>query len=110
MPYDESLAQDLRALLADRDDVSERRMFGGLAFLVSGHLAVCAGHAGDLMVRVGPDAYEAARSREGTSDFVMSGRVARAWVLVDPATIPDDTALRGWVEQGVRFASSLPPK
>ena len=110
MPYDHELAQDIRALLAERTDVVEKPMFGGRAFMVSGHLAACAGHAGDLLVRVGPAAHEAARSRPGTGDFVMSGRVAKGWVRVDPAAITSDDELESWILQGVGFATSLPPK
>jgi len=110
MAYDDVLAQDLRALLADRDDVVERRLFGALGFMVSGHLAVCAGGTGELMVRVGPGGHAAARERPGTSDFVMSGRVAKGWVLVDQSAIPTEQALSEWVAQGVAFATSLPPK
>ena len=110
MPYDHELAEDMRALLADRNDVVEKPMFGGRAFMVSGHLAACAGHAGDLLVRVGPEAHGAARKRPGTSDFVMSGRVAKGWVRVDPATITSDEELAAWILQGVNFATSLPSK
>lgn len=109
MAYDRELAQDVRALLADRTDVVEKPMFGGLAFMVAGNLAVCAGHRRELLVRVGPDGYTTARARPGTSDFVMSGRVAKGWVVVDPSRISDGE-LGEWVEQGVAFATSLPPK
>jgi len=110
MAYDQALAQDLRALLAERDDVVERRLFGALGFLVSGNLAVCAGGTGELMVRVGPDGHAAARERPGTSDFIMSGRVAKGWVLVDQSAIGSEQALAEWVALGVEFAASLPPK
>lgn len=110
MAYDQELAQDVRALLAARDDVVEKPMFGGLGFMVSGNLAVCAGHTGELLVRVGPDAYAEARSRPGTRDFVMGDRTAKGWVIVDPASIASEAQLEHWVERGVAFAASLPPK
>jgi len=110
MSYDQAMAQEVRALLSDRDDVVEKPMFGGLAFMVSGNLAVCAGHAHELLVRVGQDAYEEARSRPGTKDFVMGERVAKAWVIVDPAALVSEDDFADWVARGVAFAASLPPK
>jgi hypothetical protein len=109
MAYDENLADRVRTQLAGVDGVVEKAMFGGLAFLVAGNMAV--GVAGDdLMVRVGPDASNDALARPHTRVFDMTGRPMRGWILVAPEGVAGDRDLAGWVERGVTFARSLPPK
>ncbi len=109
MAYDEGLAQRIREALADADGLSERRMFGGIAFMLHGNMAV--GISGDeLMVRVGPEAYDEALAQPHARVFDMTGRVMRGWVVVAAEGIADDAALGEWVRRGANYARSLPPK
>lgn len=109
MAFDEGLAERVRARLGADPGVTEKRMFGGLAFLYEGNMAV--GVTGDeLMVRVGPDATEAALSRPGTRPFDFTGRPMRGWVVVAASAVSEDETLADWIEQGHAFAASLPPK
>jgi TfoX/Sxy family transcriptional regulator of competence genes len=109
MPYDEGLAQRIRELLEERDDVVEKKMFGGLAFLLDGNMAV--GIVGDeLMVRVGPDAYEQALALAHAREMDFTGRAMKGLVYVACEGFESDGDLAGWVARGVAFASSLPPK
>ena len=109
MAYDEGLAQRIREALADADGLTERRMFGGIAFMLHGNMAV--GISGDeLMVRVGPEAYDAALAQPRARVFDMTGRAMRGWVVVAAEGIADDAALGEWVQQGADYARSLPPK
>ncbi|HSK96785.1 MAG TPA: TfoX/Sxy family protein, partial [Euzebyales bacterium] len=93
MAYDEALAERVRELLAERTDVSERRMFGGLAFMVGGHMA-CGITGDDLMVRVGRDAYDEALDLPHTREMDFTGRPLTGIVYVDAAGTADDAALR----------------
>lgn len=105
--YDETLAQRVRAELGSRTDVTERRMFGGLAFLVDGSMAVCvSGRADALMVRVPPESTGDRLAEPGTRPMVMSGRETRGWVYVDKAVVADDDELRRWVAEGVGTAEA----
>lgn len=110
MAYDEGLAERIRAALGDDGgDVVERKMFGGIAFLLNGNMSV--GVTGDsLMVRVGIDDHEAALEEPGARPFDMTGRPMRGWVVVDPIGIDSDSDLHTWDRRGVAFAASLPPK
>ncbi|MFE3644429.1 TfoX/Sxy family protein [Streptomyces sp. NPDC059169] len=109
MAFDEGLAERVRTALGTDPGVTERRMFGGLAFLYEGNMAV--GVIGDeLMVRVGPEATEAALARPGARPFDFTGRPMRGWVLVAPSAVSEDGALADWIERGRGFAASLPPK
>ncbi len=109
MAYDEGLAQRIREALADADGLSERRMFGGIAFMLHGNMAV--GISGDeLMVRVGPEAYDEALAQPHARVFDMTGRVMRGWVVVAAEGIADDGTLGEWVRRGANYARSLPPK
>jgi hypothetical protein len=105
MAYDEDLANRIREELAGEPFV-EKKMFGGLAFLIGGNMSVAASGQGGLLARVPADEYEAARSEPGVSDFVMRGRAMRGWLRVKPA---DDDIPR-WVARGVAVAKALPPK
>jgi hypothetical protein len=104
MAYDEDLANRLRELLAG-ELVTERRMFGGLAFLIGGHMAVAASGQGGLMVRCDPQETERLSAREHARPMEMRGREMHGWLRVD-----DAGDLRPWVEIGVAYARSLPPK
>jgi len=109
MAYDEGLAQRLRDALVDEHALSERRMFGGVAFMLDGNMAL--GVSGDeLMVRAGPDRFDEALARSPARIFDLSGRPMKGWVLVAPDGTADDGDLAGWLELGVSFARSLPPK
>ncbi|HEY0636129.1 MAG TPA: TfoX/Sxy family protein [Pseudonocardiaceae bacterium] len=109
MAYDEGLAERLREVLAGEPGVDERHMFGGLAMMVDGHLAVGV-HRDALMVRVGADAHDRLLAEPDTRVFDLTGRVMRAWVLVDPPGCATDEDLRRWVGHGLAHARSLPPK
>ena len=109
MAYDEGLAQRLREALAHEDGLAERRMFGGIAFMLHGNMA--AGVSNDeLMVRAGPERVDEALDRPHARVFDLSGRLMNGWVLVAPEGTVDDADLAGWLELGVSFARSLPPK
>jgi hypothetical protein len=108
VPYDEGLAERLRELVPD---AVEKRMFGGLAFLVNGHMAVCASGRGGLMVRVDPAEAPALLARPGVSRMVMSGREMDGWLRVVGSPAADEVAdLPFWVDEGVAFVHTLPPK
>jgi TfoX/Sxy family transcriptional regulator of competence genes len=109
MAYDEGLSERVREALAEAGDVSERKMFGGLAFMVAGHMT-CGVLEDRLMVRVGPDAYDEALSEPHAHPMDFTGRPMKGMVYVAPEGLTEDAALRVWVERGLRFAGSLPPK
>ena len=103
MAYDEALARRIRDLLRDRRDVTERKMFGGLAFLIAGHM--CCGIVGrDLMVRVGRENYESALAHKHVRPMDFTGRPSRGMVYVAPAGLRSRRALEAWIDGGVRFA------
>jgi len=109
MAYDEGLAQRLREQLAGTSGLAEKKMFGGLSFLVDGNM--CVGVIGEeLIARVGPDATEAALGRPGSRLFDFSGRPMKGWITVDPRALEDDDALAGWVDDARAFIRTLPPK
>jgi TfoX/Sxy family transcriptional regulator of competence genes len=108
--YDERLAERVRDLLAGEDGVREQPMFGGLSFLIEGNLAVAVTSRGGLLVRVGPDAFDAALERPGTSPMEMGGRLMKGWVFVASEELSGKRRLSAWVARGVAFARSLPSK
>lgn len=110
MAYDEDLAHRLRELLAGEDAVTEKRMFGGLAFLVGGNMAVAASGRGGLMVRVEPAETEALLAQRGAGPMEMRGRAVAGWLRVDADALRTKRQLEPWVGRGVRYAQSLPPK
>ena len=104
MAHDEQLAARVRSLLADRDDVAERRMFGGLAFMVAGRMAVAI--LGDtLLVRLGADGADAALDEPHVRPMDFTGRPSRGSVYVAPEGTATDAALADWVGRGVAFAA-----
>jgi TfoX/Sxy family transcriptional regulator of competence genes len=109
MAYDEGLAQRIREVLEERTDVAEKRMFGGVAFLVNGNMAVGVVKS-ELMVRVGPDAHAAALREPHARPMDFAKRPMKGFVFVAEAGLAEDAQLSAWVERGVRFAASLPPK
>ena len=110
MAYDEVLANRVRELTSDERGVHEKRMFGGLAFLVNGHLAVAASGKGGLMVRVPPDETDTLLAREHVEPMVMAGRETRGWLRVSDDGVKSKRQLKSWVDRGVAYAKSLPPK
>ena len=110
MAYSETLAARIRDLLADRPDVVERKMFGGLAFLVGGHMAVAAGSGGGLMVRVDPAASDELTSSTPARLMEMGSRQLRGWLILDAVDVADAARLDDWIDRGTAYASSLPPK
>ena len=109
MAFDERLAERVRLKLTALNGVSERRMFGGLCFMLHGNMAL--GIDKDrLMVRVGAERYEAPLQRPYASPMDMTGRPMKGFVLVPPEGLDHEEEFRGWVEQGVDYALSLPPK
>ncbi len=108
MAFDERLADRVRAVLGERD-VTERRMFGGLAFLLRGHMCVgIIGH--DLMVRVGPDQFDSALAEKHSRPMDFTGRPAKGMVYVAPAGLRTERALRHWVDRARQFVETLPKK
>jgi TfoX N-terminal domain len=108
MPYDEKLAGRVRTLLADRDDVSERAMFGGLTFMVAGHMC-CGVNKDELIVRLHEDDLDAALGRPHARPMDFTGRPMRGFVTVGPAGL-NGQALKRWVGIAVAHAESRPPK
>ncbi len=109
MAYDEGLAQRIREMLEDRPGASEKRMFGGLCFLIHGNMV--AGVVGsELMVRVGAEAYDEALAHPDAREMDFTGRALRGMVYVAEDGIAEDADLRAWLERGLRYAESLPPK
>jgi TfoX/Sxy family transcriptional regulator of competence genes len=109
MSYDKSIADRVRTALANRGDVIEKRMFGGLAFLVRGHM--CCGVLGsDLVVRVGPASYPAALKEPHAREMDFTGRPLKGLVYVGKHGIGSDGSLRGWVDRALQFVVSLPRK
>lgn len=110
MAYDEQLAARIRDLVAGEAGLMEKKMFGGLAFLVKGNMAVAASGQGGLLVRADPA--ESADLVETTSatEMEMRGRTMAGWLRLDSADVETDEELSAWVDRGVAFARSLPPK
>jgi len=108
MAYDEALAQRILDVIGD-DVVDTKKMFGGLAVLLDGNMAV--GVSGDeVMVRVGADGFDEALSHDGVRPFDMSGKRMNGWILVGGDAIAEDSGLAHWVEFGMSYAGSLPAK
>jgi TfoX N-terminal domain len=108
--YDTELVERIRELLAPERGVDEKRMFGGLAFLINGHMAVAASGQGGLLVRVPPEDTEKLLGRAHVSPMVMAGREARGWVRVGGDGVKTKRQMTDWVTRGADYARSLPPK
>jgi TfoX/Sxy family transcriptional regulator of competence genes len=109
MAFDEALAERVRALIAGAKDVAEKRMFGGVAFLVRGNMSVGL-HGSELIVRIDPDETDQALKQPGVRLFDITGRPMKGWLLVSAAAIRTKPALEKWVTRGVEYARSLPAK
>jgi len=109
MAYDQQLADQIRTEIGSHPGLREQEMFGGIAFLVNGNMAV--GASGEeLLVRVGKDAHDEAVARPGARTFDMGARPMKGWVKVTTEGFPDEDSFAAWVRQGVAFAESLPAK
>ena len=109
MAYNEKLADRIRSIVGDRPDLTERKMFGGIAFMLNGNM-FCGITRDDLMVRVGPDRFEAALASPGARLMDFTGRPSKGMAFVGPEGYATDEQLRGWVEQTLDYARSLPAK
>lgn len=109
MAFDEKLARRVQELLRKVPGVEERRMFGGLIFMVNGNMAAGI-HRTSLIVRVGAEASAKALQRPGTRVFDLAGRPMKSWVVVAPTALTRKSTLEGWVRQGVAFARTKPKK
>jgi TfoX/Sxy family transcriptional regulator of competence genes len=110
MAYDEDLANRIRELVANEDGLTEKRMFGGLAFLIGGNMSVSASSQGGLLLRVDPAETEALLAEPHAEPFVMRGRAMDGWLRVDPEGLRTKRELERWVARGVAYARSLPAK
>jgi hypothetical protein len=113
MAYDEELAARIRDAVRDVVDgelVIEKKMFGGLAFLLGGHMAVAASRQGGLMLRCDPEDADALVAEPGASRMAMRGRAMDGWLRVTVDAVEEEVVLERWVERGVAYARSLPPK
>ena len=109
MTYDEGLATRIREVLGGEPGLAEKRMFGGLAIMLDGNMAV--GVSGDdLMVRTDPFQQDTLLAEPGARPFDLTGRPMKGWLVVDADGVAEDADLRRWIERGVAFARSLPPK
>jgi TfoX/Sxy family transcriptional regulator of competence genes len=110
MAYDEELADRVRELIGSRVDVTEKQMFGGLAFLIGGNMSVSVSGKGGLMLRSDPEETEALLRKTHAGPFEMRGRVMDGWLRVSADGLRTRTELERWVVRGVEYAGSLPPK
>jgi|SRR5215211_311207 len=110
MAYDEQLAERIRQQLAGEDGVSEKKMFGGLAFLLNGNMAVSASGQGGVLVRIDSAETEAAVAEPHVERMEMGGRSMDGWIRVAPEALESDEGLAAWVDRGVGYARTLPPK
>ena len=111
MAYDEELANRVRELVAKEKGLTEQPMFGGLAMLLNGNMAVAVrGKAGGLLVRVDPAKADTALAEPGADEMVMRGKAMRGWITVEASACRKPADLKRWVARGVSFARTLPPK
>ncbi len=110
MAYDEELANRLRETVQGAQGLTEKRMFGGLAFLINGNMAVSASSKGGLLLRVDPAETDALITEPHAERFRMRGREMDGWLRIDAQAIDTDDEFERWVSRGVTYAQSLPPK
>ena len=109
MAFDESLAQRIRDALARKQGVEEKKMFGGVGFLLNGNMLVGV-WKNSLIVRIGPEVYEDVLLEPHVTEFDITGRPMKGWVLVEPEGVEEDHQLTGWVERGWKFVTTMPSK
>jgi len=110
MAYDEELAERIRERVAGEPTLTEKKMFGGLAFLIGGNMAVAASGQGGILVRVDPEESDQLVSSTPAEPMEMRGRQMAGWLRVDTTDVQSDDELSAWVDRGVSYASSLPAK
>ena len=110
MAYDEALAERIRELIGDQRGLAEQKMFGGLAFLIGGNMAVAASGQGGLLVRVDPDESDELVEKTNARLMEMRGRKMRGWLRLDTEDVRSKSQLAKWVERGTAYARSLPAK
>jgi hypothetical protein len=110
MAYDEDLANRLRELLADEHPITEKKMFGGLAFLLNGHMTVSASGQGGLLARIDPAETEKAIARPHAALMEMRGRTMDGWIRVAPEGVKTKRDLAPWVKRSLSYVKTLPPK
>jgi TfoX/Sxy family transcriptional regulator of competence genes len=110
MAYDEDLANRIRALVQAEEGLTEQRMFGGLAFLINGNMAVGASGQGGLLLRVDPAQTDKLVAEPHASPFEMRGKAMKGWLRIEPDGLATARGLKTWVTHGVAYARSLPPK
>ena len=109
MAYDQILAQRIRIALQDIPGLQEKKMFGGVGFIIRGNLA-CGVNGDNLIVRVGTEKHQSALNQPHTRVFDMTGKPMSGWVVVEPTGLIRDVDLRQWITQGVEFSQTLPSK
>jgi len=110
MAYEEDLANRVREVIGGERGLSEKRMFGGLAMLLHGNMAVVVRGRGGLMVRVEPEEYDELLEEPGAEEMHMRGKAMRGWITVAPSAFDKDADLRRWVDRGMAYARTLPRK
>ena len=110
MAYDEDLANRIRELIASEDGYTEQKMFGGIGFMIDGHMALGVSGQGGLMIHCSKEETEALLAKPGARPFEMRGREMKGWLRVDAESVSTKRALEPWVMQSVAFARALPPK
>jgi hypothetical protein len=110
VPYDEKLADRIRELIGSEPGLTEQKMFGGLAFLIGGNMAIAASGQGGVLVHVDPDESDKLVAKTNARLMEMRGRSMRGWLRVDPEDLGTKRQLAKWVELGVAYAKSLPAK
>lgn len=109
MAFDDTLAQRIRKRLGKRAGLTEKKMFGGIGFMLGGNMA-CGVHGRDMIVRVDPEETEKALTKPHTRRFDLTGRPMKGWILVEPEGLATDAELGKWVDVGAKYAESLPAK
>lgn len=110
MAYDEDLANRIRELIASEDGYTEQKMFGGIGFMIDGHMAMGVSGQGGLMIHCSEEETEALLAKPGARPFEMRGREMKGWLRVDAESVSTKRALEPWAMQSVAFARALPPK
>ena len=109
MAFDDQLAERIRKQLGKRRGLTEKKMFGGLAFLLNGNMC-CGVHGQEMIVRLDPEQTDQALSQRHTRIFDLSGRPMKGWILVQPEGLTTQAALAKWIQVGLKYSSSLPAK
>lgn len=110
MPYDPDLAERIRSAMAGLPRLNEKRMFGGIGWMVDGHMAAGASSRGQLIVRAGKEESVAFAEEPGASLMQQRGAPMRGWIVVEVDHVSDDAALQRWLDRGIAHARSMPPK